>query len=223
MPVQTITSSLSKFYDDVVYWEIAKNNNRFFVTFEEGLHGLPNNQQESIGTSEITYPHVSSNSASADSFKTGITRNSARYDAFLEEEEKSLGTKHSYNGYITTTELKNTKYFKTVLTSSIFKPITNTYEISGSNGAITSSLRTVSASYYYPYSSHQLSILRKSPTLIIDLDKNNELPNGIGTRGYVIIPENTHPNIKRNLDFYLEKAGYVSRTSRATNEARGTL
>jgi len=218
-----ISSSLSKFYDDVVYWEIAKNDNRFFVTFEEGLHGLPNNKQESIGTSEISYPHTLANTASSDSFETGVTRNSARYDAFLEDEEKLLGNKHSYNGYITTTELKNTKYFKTVLTSSIFKPITNTYEISGSDNAINTATRTVSASYYYPYSNHQLSILRKSPTLIIDLDKGNELPNGIGTKGYVIIPENTHPEIKRNLDFYLEKAGYVSRTSRTINEARGTL
>jgi len=218
-----ITSSLAKFYDDVVYWEIAKNNNRFFVTFEEGLHGLPNNKQESIGTAEISYPHTLANTASLDSFKTGKTRNSARYDAFLEDEEKLLGTKHSYNGYITTTELKNTKYFKTVLTSSFFKPLTNTYEISGSDDAINIATRTVSASYYYPYSNHQLSIKRKSPTLIIDLDKSNELPNGIGTKGYVIIPENTHPEIKRNLDFYLEKAGYVSRTSRTINEARGTL
>ena len=31
------TSSLSQFYDDIVFWEIAKNTNKFFVTFEEGL------------------------------------------------------------------------------------------------------------------------------------------------------------------------------------------
>jgi len=27
------TGSLKAFYDDIVYWEMAKNNNRFYVTF----------------------------------------------------------------------------------------------------------------------------------------------------------------------------------------------
>ena len=31
------SGSLKSFYDDVVYWEIAKNSNNFFVTFEDGL------------------------------------------------------------------------------------------------------------------------------------------------------------------------------------------
>ena len=201
------TSSLSQFYDDIVFWEIAKNTNKFFVTFEEGLYGLPNNKRESIGTSEITYPHVNSNTGSLDKFKLGVTRNAASFDTFLEEEEKSSGNNHAYNGFITTTELKGTRYFESILTSSAFTTPTLTYQISGSNGLVTAQ-RTVSASYYYPYSSHQLSILRRSPTLVIDLDKNNELPDGIGTKGFVLIPENTHPDIKANLDFYLEKAGY---------------
>ena len=201
------TSSLSSFYDNVVYWEIAKNTNKFFVTFEKGLHSLPNNKQESIGTMEITYPHVTSNTGSSDKFKLGVTRNVARYDAFLEEEEKSSGDNHNYDGFITTTELKGTRFFQSTLTSSIFQPTTYKYEISSSIGTSTAT-RTVSASYFYPYSSHQLSILRKNPTLIIDLDSENELPEGIGKKGFVIIPEHTHPSIKANLDFWLEKAGY---------------
>ena len=208
MAVQNITSSLTKFYDDVVYWEIAKNSNRFFVTFEEGLHGIPNNKQESIGTAEITYPHVLSNTSSLDKFSTGVTRNSVSSSVFLEKEEKFLNSKHSYNGFITNTEIKSTKYFQTVLTSSRFKTLTNIYEMSGSDNAVNTATRTVSASYYYPYSNHQLSVLRKSPALIVDLDKDNELPDGIGAKGFVLIPENTHPDIKANLDFYLEKAGY---------------
>lgn len=201
------TSSLSQFYDDIAYWEMAKNTNRFFVTFEKGLHGIPNNQRESIGTAEITYPHINSNTGSSDKFELGVTRNAARFDVFLEEEEKDDGNNHGYNGYITTTELRGTRFFQTTLTSSQFTTPTYTYQISGSNGLVTST-RTVSASYSYPNSSHQLSVLRKSPTLIIDLDKANELPDGIGTKGFVLIPENTHPDIKANLDFFLSKAGY---------------
>ena len=202
-----LTSSLASFYDNVVYWEIAKNQNKFFVTFEKGLRGISNNKQESIGTMEIDYPHVTSNTGSTSRFKTGITRNTARYDAFLEEEEKHLGNNKNYNGFITTTELKGTRFFQTDLTSSVFQPTTHHYEIHDGSNTVTAT-RTVSASYFYPYSSHQLSVLRKKPTLIIDLDKSNELPNGIGSKGFVLIPEHTHPTIKANLDEILTKAGY---------------
>ena len=202
-----LTSSLASFYDNVVYWEIAKNQNKFFVTFEKGLRGISNNKQESIGTMEIDYPHVTSNTGSTSRFKTGITRNTARYDTFLEEEEKHLGNNQNYNGFITTTELKGTRFFQTDLTSSTFQPTTHNYEIYDGSNTVTAT-RTVSASYFYPYSSHQLSVLRKKPTLIIDLDKSNELPNGIGSKGFVLIPEHTHPTIKANLDEILTKAGY---------------
>lgn len=204
------TRSLASIYDDIVYWEIAKDANRFFVTFEEGLQGIPNNKMESIGTMEITYPHVNSNTGSSDKFALGATREVARFDTFLEEEEKSDGNNHQYNGYITTTELKGTRFFQTQLTSSDFKVSTHTYQISGSNGLVTAT-RTVSASYFYPFSNHQLSVLRKSPTIIIDLDTNSELPDSFEKTiqsQFVLLPEHTHPNIKEKLDFWLERAGY---------------
>jgi hypothetical protein len=203
------TRSLASLYDDIVYWEMAKNANRFFVTFERGLHGIPNGKQESIGTAEITYPHVNSNTGSSDTFTLGATRNVARFDTFLEEEEKEYGNNHNYNGFITTTELKGTRFFESQLTSSIFQPTTYNYQISASS--MISASRTVSASYFYPYSSHQLSVLRKSPTLVIDLDSENELPDSFQRTSetrFVLIPEHTHPIIKQNLDFWLEKAGY---------------
>ncbi len=199
--------SLAQFYDDVVFWEMAKNTNKFFVTFERGAFGIPNDKRESIGTSEITYPHVSSNTLGSDKFELGVTRNAASFKTFFEDDEIGPASNHGYDGFITTTELKGTRYFESVLTSSVFTTPTFTYEVRGAGGTVTTT-RTVSASYYYPYSSHQLSVLRKSPTLIIDLDKDNELPDGIGAKGFVLIPENTHPDIKANLDFYLEKAGY---------------
>jgi len=205
-----LSSSLASFYDNVVYWEMAKNNNKFFVTFEKGLRGLPNNKQESIGTMEIDYPHVNSNTGSSNTFNLGVTRNVARYDAFLEEEEKHLGDNHNYNGFITTTELKGTRFFQSDLTSSVFQPTTYNYEIHSGSTTVTAT-RIISASYFYPYSSHQLSVLRKKPTLIIDLDKTNELPNGVGDKGFVLIPEHTHPKVKENLDEILLKAGYTTK------------
>tara|TARA_B100001778_G_scaffold329718_1_gene331134 strand:- start:18 stop:674 length:657 start_codon:yes stop_codon:yes gene_type:complete len=209
------TSSLTEFYDNIVYWEIAKNTNKFFVTFEKGQYAIPNNRQESIGTMEIDYPKVLSNTASSDNFIDGVTRNTARFDAFLEGEEKistssGVADSHNYNGFITTTGLKGTRFFQSTLTSSIFQSTTIDYEISDTVASFSSS-REVKASYFYPYSSHQLSVLRKNPTLIIDLDKSNELPNGVGDKGFVLIPEHTHPAIKDNLDYWLKRAGYETK------------
>ncbi len=211
-----LTSSLTEFYDNIVYWEIAKNTNKFFVTFEKGQYGIPNNRQESIGTMEIDYPKVLSNTASSDNFIDGITRNTARFDAFLEGEEKTptsstTTNNHRYNGFIPTTGLKGTRHFETILTSSKFQSTTIDYEIHDGASQSFSASREVKASYFYPYSSHQLSVLRKNPTLIIDLDKSNELPNGVGNKGFVLIPENTHPKVKENLDEILLKAGYATK------------
>ena len=127
------TGSLSSFYDEIVFWEMYKETNRFFVTFEKGRYGILNRRRESIGTMEIDYPHVTSNSGSSASFALGATRNQARFDVFLEEEEKTAGDNHNYNGFITVTELKGTRFFQTTLTSSITQSTTYTYGITASN------------------------------------------------------------------------------------------
>jgi len=99
------TSSLMEFYDDVVYWEIAKNTNRFFVTFEKGEYAPKNNRQESIATMEISHPIVSNNSSS--DFKLsaslGGSRNNVSALSFIGEEEELPGDEHNhhkYNGFI---------------------------------------------------------------------------------------------------------------------------
>ena len=67
--------NIKAFYDDVVYWEIAKNNNKFYVTFMKGEYALPNNKQESIGTMEISHPHTSLGFPdSTGSFNSGFNR-----------------------------------------------------------------------------------------------------------------------------------------------------
>lgn len=55
----------------------------------------------------------------------------------------------------------------------------------------------------------QLSFLDKDHTLIADINKDEELFDGIGTRGIAIIPEFSHPKVKENLDLYLRKAGLI--------------
>ena len=57
----------------------------------------------------------------------------------------------------------------------------------------------------------QLSFLDESPVIITDIDKENELFDGIGDRGLVLIPDEISPDIKRNVDYYLRKAGIITR------------
>lgn len=45
------------------------------------------------------------------------------------------------------------------------------------------------------------------PSLLLNLPKNEHIPDGIGENGFVIIPDNLHPHIKKNLTHYLAKAG----------------
>ena len=68
---------------------------------------------------------------------------------------------------------------------------------------------TASDNYYSGSFSYQLSFLDKNHTLISNVDKDMELFNGIGTKGIVIIPENTHTIIKDNVKFYLQQAGII--------------
>lgn len=45
------------------------------------------------------------------------------------------------------------------------------------------------------------------PSLLLNLDASVELPDGVGDRPFIIVPENLHPYVEDNLIFYLSKAG----------------
>ena len=63
---------------------------------------------------------------------------------------------------------------------------------------------TYSGSFHY-----EMSFLDKSHTLIMNLDKEIELENGIGDKGLIIIPQNSHPQVAFNIDYFLQQAGVV--------------
>ena len=206
--VTKITGSLMSFYDEIAYWEMIKGTNRFFVTFEKGQGGLNNGQRESIGTAELSFPNCSAVTSSRDLTPTQ-TRTSERSDIFMQQEEREVGpSNHFYQGFIPMTELKGTRHFDTTFTSSRFVEKTYHYETAHNTDSFEA-FRTVSASYFYPLNSYQMSVLRDTPCLILDLDKEGELPEGMGERGFVVIPENTHPKIKENLEYYLRKGGVI--------------
>tara|TARA_Y100000592_G_scaffold52104_1_gene82380 strand:- start:171 stop:875 length:705 start_codon:yes stop_codon:yes gene_type:complete len=217
------TGSLKAFYDDIVYWEIAKNNNSFFVTFMRGEYAVPNNKQESIATMEISFPHTSLGFPdSTGSFGSGFNRENAKPVAFFQNEESSsvdetILNNHNYDGFIPITELKGVRHFKSIITSSISVNRTFTYEINDADEGSTEVTKDIVASYFYPFSDHQLSVLRDEPTLIVNMDKESELMDGLGESGFVVIPQNCHPKIKNNIEYYLEKAGLIEKTTNFKN------
>ena len=87
-------------------------------------------------------------------------------------------------------------------------------------GSVSAS-KTLEASYFYPFSSHQLSVLRDEPTLIVDMDKESELTDGLGESGFVAIPQNCHSKVKNNIEYYLEKAGLIDKTTKFKAPSKG--
>ena len=219
------SGSLKAFYDDIVYWEMAKNNNRFYVTFMQGEYAIPNNLQESIGTMEISYPHTTKGNASTSSFSTGFNRVNAQAKAFMQNDETGSGAdnfpnSHYYNGFIPITELNGIRYYDTLITSSNTETRTYTYELYDATAGSVSTSKTIEASYFYPFSSHQLSVLRDEPTLIVNMDKESELGDGLGDSGFVAIPQNCHQKVKNNIEYYLEKAGLIDKTTKFKAQSR---
>ena len=68
---------------------------------------------------------------------------------------------------------------------------------------------------------YELSFLEKAHTLITNIPKERYLPNGIGEKGYVIIPEQADRRVKDNIDYYLQKAGLIEKTVTAKAPRRG--
>jgi hypothetical protein len=46
-----------------------------------------------------------------------------------------------------------------------------------------------------------------NPSLLVELNKDQQLPDNTGNEEFIIIPPNLHPFIKDNLEFFLTKAG----------------
>lgn len=73
---------------------------------------------------------------------------------------------------------------------------------------ITSGPTTAAYTFSQNNSDYQLSSLTPGNNVVLaDLNKPQELPNGIGKKGFIIIPNNLKKEIRDNLDFYLAKVG----------------
>ena len=61
-----------------------------------------------------------------------------------------------------------------------------------------------------------MSFLDKQHTLILDLDKDVELQNGIGNQGVLLIPNHIHTQVLSNISYYLNKAGIIDSAPNTT-------
>ena len=68
---------------------------------------------------------------------------------------------------------------------------------------------------------YQVSFLDKAPTIISNINKEIQLYNGIGERGFVLIPNLLDQRVKDNVEYYLEKAGLIDKTTRNKAPKRG--
>ena len=57
--------------------------------------------------------------------------------------------------------------------------------------------------------SYEMSFLDKDHTLILDLDKDAELFDGIGDQGLVLIPQDADSQVAFNVEYYLAQAGII--------------
>lgn len=46
-----------------------------------------------------------------------------------------------------------------------------------------------------------------NPSLLVELNRDQQLPNGLGDKEFIVIPENLHPFVKDNLEYFLTRAG----------------
>ena len=46
-----------------------------------------------------------------------------------------------------------------------------------------------------------------NPSLLVELNRDQQLPNGTGNKEFIVIPNNIHPFIKDNLEYFLIRAG----------------
>lgn len=68
---------------------------------------------------------------------------------------------------------------------------------------------------------YQISYLEKTNTIIADVDKQIELTEGVGEKGYILIPDTLDPYIKDNLEYYLDKSGLKENPGTKKTPLRG--
>ena len=101
--------------------------------------------------------------------------------------------------------------------------------ISAQTGSDSSAYgKTISGSmttdnFYSGSFSYEISFLKKDHTLILDLDKDSELFDGIGNQGLVLIPQDADAQVAFNVEYYLAQAGIINSSPTITQNTTNPL
>ena len=77
--------------------------------------------------------------------------------------------------------------------------------------------------FYSGSFSYEISFLKKDHTLILDLDKDSELFDGIGNQGLVLIPQDADAQVAFNVEYYLAQAGIINSSPTITQNTTNPL
>ncbi len=154
-----------------------------------------------------------SGSAQLTPIRTSITGGFAGNEAFRTEDLAELGT-FEVVGYQEVTPITNgdnsstNERINALIPSSNFElnqQFINKQSSSSNHGG---SFFHENQQAHYLSGSYVVSMCQDdNPSLLVELNKNQQLPDGIGDKEFVVIPDNLHPFIKDNLSYFLTKGG----------------
>ena len=100
------------------------------------------------------------------------------------------------------------------------------YVQGGKNGAqglsgynLNSAMDSTPANSYSGSFNYELSFLKKDHTLILDINKDVEMFDGIGEQGILLIPEHLDLEIRNNLDYYIQQISTLLGFGGASDDA----
>ena len=179
------TSQFQDFIDSAFSYKTNaswKGNKRFFITFRPHSNSVAN-----LGIPNYDYTIRTKITGSYNSDGAKITNNLA---------ELSTGEIISHNS------ANNPPYFEVNNRYSFNQDyVSNKY--SGGIEFNTSETPPIFTSGSYIIS----KLNDENPSLLVELNKIDQLPEGIGSKEFIIVPENLHPFIKDNLLYFLTRAG----------------
>ena len=200
----------------------VREKTELHITFFKGQELIGANtegvqDERSISTFEIDKLNAQPNlQASIDPCNVGISV------PIITMKGKGNDTRFKYNNFATSASSTLTVQYATRLAENTYTSNLNFINRINSRDAVVSTSPISLGEFNYSgLFEYEISFLDKAPTIIANIDKEVQLYDGVGERGFVLIPNQLNQKIKDNLEYYLEKAGLIDKTTRNISPKRG--
>ncbi len=174
-------------YKDSAVW---KGDKRFFITFLPNI----NNSAVNFGNSDNRRDVVNYN------IRTRIT------GSFPNDTSNKNQFKTSNLAELSTAEIISHNSSESQLTLSKDFPLNQQYIAREHSGESVHN-HTPSPPMFSSGSWLVSKINDNNPSLLVELNRDQQLPNGTGNKEFIVIPDNLHPFVKDNLEYFLIRAG----------------